>query len=55
MTVYVKIEPPPYGTVVGHWGAHIALHEFDYRPLVNTTNGQPGTLPEVHACACVLV
>ena len=43
ITVYVKVAPPAYGTVVGHWGAHIAIHEMDYRPSVN---GQPGNPPE---------
>lgn len=44
VTVYVKIAPPAYGTVVGHWGAHMALHEFDYRP--EPLVPQPGNLPE---------
>jgi hypothetical protein len=43
VTVYVKVAPPPYGTVNGHWGAHIALHGEDYRPKIV---GQAGNPPE---------
>lgn len=41
ITVYVKVEPPQYGTVSGHWGAHIALHEKDYRPKLVGQVGDP--------------
>ena len=43
VTVYVKVQPPKRGAITHHWGAHIALHEADYRPLVP---GQPGNPPE---------
>lgn len=41
ITVYVKVAEPPTGTLAGHWGAHIALHEDDFRPVLTTQAGLP--------------
>ena len=40
VTVYVKIAPPTEGVLSTHWGAHIALHQWDYRPISNNTGQQ---------------
>lgn len=49
VTVYVKVDFPSYGNLNNLWGAHIALHEFDYRPISNDTGvqnrPQEGNLP----------
>ena len=40
ITVYWKFANPPRGAIMNHWGAHIALHEDDNRPISNATGFQ---------------
>ncbi len=40
VTVYVKMAVPKEGHLGSHWGAHICLHEFDFRPISNDTGFQ---------------
>ena len=41
MLTTVFHRPTVAGTITGHWGAHIALHEDDYRPLQLSQTGLP--------------
>jgi hypothetical protein len=68
VTVYVRMAHPVEGSLVSHWGAHLCLHEWDFRPVSNDTGFQerpvdgnypnatggngPGTLPGCYTHFC---